>query len=503
MTESLFDTNFTEQAPAQASSQPAPGSAGPPPSSSQPAPASSLAGAPHQSSLPPGAHPPYDDSPHGSHGSHGSSHGSAASGYYAASGPASMLPSQSAPPGIAPLGLGSSQLGARTLPTHLQGSQLVPPNALAFAMALPLASQLLVLPVSPLPPLSSHLPLAPVDALGGAALASPLPGTSPLPGASPLPSSSLPPSPLPELSTDNSPQPLLAQLPDVADPTHAAALIVFRVLVLAKEAGCLIGQNGQVIDSIRTQTKTRAGISRLQPGSHERILTVLGTLDAAAKALSFFAQALVNLGPAPAEYSYFPLKQLLLTPCVDGETTVLRLLVPNKQMGTLIGAKGARIQQIQHRYLVLMIALKLFLPGSNERLVELQGSVNNLYDALKVIARCLIEDFSLIVGTNYYEPRGLARPGPKPATNGAEPQQLAAKITLSFPNGIVGALIGKNGLRIQGVRKVLGAYIGISDEEEGKDEREFIITGSHQAVVKAKEMLYHNLHREEQRRAMA
>ena len=71
-----------------------------------------------------------------------------------------------------------------------------------------------------------------------------------------------------------------------------------------------------------------------------------------------------------------------------------------------------------------------------------------------------------------------------------------------FPNDFVGALIGKNGLRIQGVRKVLGAVIGISDEEEGKNERTFTISGLHTAVGKAKEMLYHNLHREELRRAM-
>lgn len=282
--------------------------------------------------------------------------------------------------------------------------------------------------------------------------------------------------------------------------------ITFRVLVSAKEAGCLIGQNGQVIDSIREETHTRAGISKLQPGSHERILTVTGLLDESAKALSYFAQALVNSNNEnTSAYSFFPLKQLSLIPNIEGETTILRLLVPNSQMGTLIGSKGLRIQQIQQNYNVLMIASKSFLPGLNERLVELQGTVDNLYDVLRIISRCLMEDISSAQGTVNYVPRGgrnAASAGSRVAPGDGNSGRVIST-SVSFPNDIVGALIGKNGSRIQGVRKVSGATIGISDEVEGKDERIFTITGTSFAVDKAKDLLYHNLEREEQRRQEA
>jgi heterogeneous nuclear rnp K-like protein 2 len=310
-------------------------------------------------------------------------------------------------------------------------------------------------------------------------------------------------------------------LPSLHDKSNVSALINYRVLVSAKESGCLIGQNGQVIDSIREETNTKAGISRLQSGSHERILTVSGTLDDSAKALSYFAQALCNSNIET--YNFFPLKQLSSSPCIENETTILRLLIPNSQMGTLIGSKGLRIQQIQSQFNISMIASKSFLPGSNERLVELQGSVDNLYDALRIISRCLIEDFSSIVGTNYYVPRGhtnyvngrntvpgatSSRPTPV-GTKSLSPRKPlptnANTITdsISFPNDIVGALIGKNGSRIQGVRKVSGATIGISEEIDGKSERIFTISGTSHAVEKAKGLLYHNLEREEQRRAEA
>lgn len=308
-------------------------------------------------------------------------------------------------------------------------------------------------------------------------------------------------------------------LPSLHDKSNVDALINFRVLVSAKEAGCLIGQNGHVIDSIREETNTKAGISRLQPGSHERILTVSGKLDNCAKALSYFAQALCS--SVIETYNFFPLKQLSSTPCIENETTILRLLVPNSQMGTLIGSKGARIQQIQSNFNISMIASKSFLPGSNERLVELQGTVDNLYDALRIISRCLIEDFSSIVNTNYYVPGGIhstnggsngggrrrshsGGSGPMGGSlGGGVGGGATTTTTISFPNDIVGALIGKNGSRIQGVRKISGAAIGISEEVEGKSERVFTLTGSARAVEKAKSLLYHNLEREEQRRAEA
>lgn len=305
-------------------------------------------------------------------------------------------------------------------------------------------------------------------------------------------------------------------LPSLQDKSNIDALINYRVLVSAKEAGCLIGTNGQVIDSIRNETNTKAGISRLIPGSHERILTVLGKLDDCAKALSYFAQALINANIE--SYNFFPLKQLSSTPNTE-ETTILRLLIPNSQMGTLIGSKGARIQQLQNNFNISMIASKSFLPGSNERLVELQGTVDDLYDSLRIISRCLIEDFSSIVGTTYYVPRGNTynnnhshshshnnnnntnnnnNNNNNNNTHGSGGNKTTD--TISFPNDIVGALIGKRGSRIDGVRKVSGAMIAISEAIEGENERVFTITGSSHAVDKAKQMIYQNFKREEERR---
>lgn len=268
--------------------------------------------------------------------------------------------------------------------------------------------------------------------------------------------------------------------------------INLRILVSAKEAGCLIGQGGAVIHSIKEETHTRAGISKLNPGSQERILTISGGLDNVADALTRFCKILsASSANNLFSYSYFPLKRLTQTPIVPGTTSLLRLIIPNAQMGTLIGSKGARIKKIQSSFNVLMVASNSFLPGSNEREVEIQGAVENIQEALGTILRCLLEDVSS-VGITYYVPMGT--------NSSSEPVLKNISTTsITVPNNIVGALIGKSGARISGVRKLSGASIAVLDGSDD-DSRTFTIKGDSHAVEKAKSLLLQNVDRELQRR---
>lgn len=268
--------------------------------------------------------------------------------------------------------------------------------------------------------------------------------------------------------------------------------INLRILVSAKEAGCLIGQSGAVIHSIREETQTRAGISKLNPGSQERILTISGGIDNVADALTRFCKILSeSTANNLFSYSYFPLKRLTQTPIVPGTTSLLRFIVSNAQMGTLIGSKGARIKKIQSEFNILMIASNSFLPGSNERVVEIQGAVENIQEALGTILRCLLEDVSS-VGITYYVPLGLKSSGEQDTKN-------ITTAAITVPNNIVGALIGKSGARISGVRKLSRASIAVSDGTDD-DSRIFTIKGDSHAVEKAKSLMLQNVDRELQRR---
>ena len=50
--------------------------------------------------------------------------------------------------------------------------------------------------------------------------------------------------------------------------------ITLRAVVTSKEAGVIIGKAGQNVADLRDKTGVRAGVSKVVPGVHDRVLTV-------------------------------------------------------------------------------------------------------------------------------------------------------------------------------------------------------------------------------------
>lgn len=276
------------------------------------------------------------------------------------------------------------------------------------------------------------------------------------------------------------------------------AIIGFRVLVSVKEAGIVIGKNGSVIADIRDQTGVKAGVSQVISGCPDRILTVTGPIDSTAQALGLIAKALANSPLDESTFQYFPLKRLL-PPGEEGSTS-LRLLIPNAQMGTIIGRQGARIKALQENFDVRLVASKDFLHNSTERLVELQGLPEEIEASTKVIARCLIEDWHSAAGTTFYTPTPRTPRRSNFVNSNSSSSTSDVSKTVNFPSEYVGCLIGKAGSRIQEIRKVSGAQITIASEDDESGERSFTLAGTNKSVDKALSFLQQNLEREKQRR---
>ena len=103
-------------------------------------------------------------------------------------------------------------------------------------------------------------------------------------------------------------------------------------------------------------------------------------------------------------------KTLLETPLADPEHlpsnafTSMRLLISHNLMGSIIGKSGATIKQIQDASGARMVASKEMLPQSTERVVEIQGNVEAIKQAVHQIGECLLRDWDRSQGTIYYQP---------------------------------------------------------------------------------------------------
>lgn len=78
---------------------------------------------------------------------------------------------------------------------------------------------------------------------------------------------------------------------------YAEAMLTLRAIVSSKEAGVIIGKAGKNVADLRDETGVKAGVSKVVPGVHDRVLTVTGSLDGTAKAYSLVAKGLLEGAP--------------------------------------------------------------------------------------------------------------------------------------------------------------------------------------------------------------
>ncbi|EPT03924.1 hypothetical protein FOMPIDRAFT_1022091 [Fomitopsis schrenkii] len=287
-------------------------------------------------------------------------------------------------------------------------------------------------------------------------------------------------------------------------------VLTLRALVSTKDAGVIIGKAGKNVADLRDQTGVKAGVSKVVPGVHERVLTVSGSVEGVAKAYALIVSQLMSASPSsPTTMSSSP-------------NTSIRLLISHNLMGSVIGRNGLKIKAIQDQSGARMVASKDMLPQSTERIVEVQGSSEAIGRAIEEIGRCLLEDWERGAGTVLFHPgvgdersgrrssnagrrygdtpNGRGRTSPSPNASSPPPTNLRTQ-NISIPSDMVGCIIGRNGTKITEIRRLSGSKISIAKEPHDETgERMFTIVGTPEANEKALFLLYNQLESEKERR---
>ncbi len=281
------------------------------------------------------------------------------------------------------------------------------------------------------------------------------------------------------------------------DASFAESQLTLRALVSSKEAGTIIGKAGKNVAELRDTTGVKAGVSKVVPGVHDRVLTITGALDAVVQAYTLIAQTFLENPVSNHNDSN-----------ANPSQTTIRLLVSHNLMGTIIGRQGLKIKHIQDVSNARMVASKEMLPQSTERVVEVQGEVNSIQKALWEIGKCLVEDWERGVGTVLYNPAVRLSPsstvtastqsngivpasgtpgnylrnrqtsrtgnasvdfsaGPEVSSNGSSDYKVQ---NISIPADMVGCIIGKAGSKITEIRRNSGSKIAIAKDVNEHNE---------------------------------
>jgi predicted RNA-binding protein YlqC (UPF0109 family) len=82
---------------------------------------------------------------------------------------------------------------------------------------------------------------------------------------------------------------------DVDSPQHSRSpspsgqdALTLRALVSTKDAGVIIGKGGKNVAELRDQTGVKAGVSKVTPGVHDRVLTISGPVERVAEVNLFY-----------------------------------------------------------------------------------------------------------------------------------------------------------------------------------------------------------------------
>uniref|UniRef100_UPI00358E6C43 poly(rC)-binding protein 3-like isoform X5 n=1 Tax=Myxine glutinosa TaxID=7769 RepID=UPI00358E6C43 len=280
--------------------------------------------------------------------------------------------------------------------------------------------------------------------------------------------------------------------------------LTIRVLMHSKEVGSIIGKKGDYVKRIRDESGARINIS---DGNPERIVTVTGATESIFVAFNLMTRKLEE-----DMMSTLSTSALLSRPPVT-----LRLVIPASQCGSLIGKSGSKIKELRESTGATVQVAGDLLPNSTERAVTISGAPDAIIQCMRQICIVMLESPPkgatipyrpkqtpvapvIFAGGQAYNIQGqYAIPNhdltklhqlamqhtpytPLAHTSGfsggAEAANQINTHEISIPNDLIGAIIGKQGSKINEIRQLSGAQIKIANPIEGSTDRQVNITGS-------------------------
>lgn len=305
--------------------------------------------------------------------------------------------------------------------------------------------------------------------------------------------------------------------------------VTMKFLISNAAAGSVIGKAGATINEFQAQSGARIQLSRSKeffPGTQDRIILLTGSVNAILTALHLVLSKLLQEEAATG----------VATGMLAMGATQVKLVVPNAACGGVIGKGGATIRSYveDSNANIKLSAQNQQLPGVNERIVTVTGSLEQVLRAVALIITKLTEDPAYVSQVSSrpmsyptQPPSGYAaltaaaanlQAGLAPAlmsTLGGAPSAVPtlvpavpggaavpmipgalgspvggappapASVMVAVPDEHIGAVVGRGGRTITEIQQLSGVRIKISDRNDyvpGTRNRKVTLTGTPEAV---------------------
>ncbi|OJA09962.1 hypothetical protein AZE42_11574 [Rhizopogon vesiculosus] len=265
-----------------------------------------------------------------------------------------------------------------------------------------------------------------------------------------------------------------------SSPINAHDTLALRALVNTKEAAVIIGKGGKNAAYLLKRTGVRAGVSKVTPDVHKRVLTVGGSVEAIPGRSSEITSSSSSIQDprvvphscptmsveSPARNaSISPSGSRSSSPINAHDTLTLRALVNTEEADVIIG-KGEENADLYEQTGV-GVGVSEVTPGVHERVLTVDGSVEAIAKAYNLIISQLVSSRSSPdVAASSRGGRGFPNrrkvqemerelaPQPSPHTS----------IRLLISHQLMGAIIGRNGTKIKAIQNASGAGMIASKE---------------------------------------
>lgn len=153
--------------------------------------------------------------------------------------------------------------------------------------------------------------------------------------------------------------------------------IHLRLLVTLREAAVIIGKGGSTIAKIRGDSGIKLNVSDHVEGIIERVVNLKGSAEHVSKAAGLIVRHLNN-------------EQLDSPSAPTSKRFILRVLIPHKMMGAMIGKGGSRFREIEEASAAKLKAREEIMPNSTDRVLQIDGVADAIHIAVYYVCTTYI-----------------------------------------------------------------------------------------------------------------